>query len=333
MKGMTEDELTHLCDPKRALTGIAPWIYWTSEQYGNGKYFREYAMFPRFLPLCVYTDHSHGVNGTDIPASHELSTNAPVFLVFSKAKAQIFRNMTGKRSYVIISPAIYYRRKYGISCEKQAKGTVAFSAHSTPDVDNVSNIEKYAMQLLALPEKFQPVTVCLHMSDIHKGQHRVFMKYGLPVVTVGHVKDNRFIERFYSILKNHAYSTSNAIGSYTSLSIEMGITFFIYGEEPHYVNVSDPNLPFGLFNPYENQPLYEIMYEKSKFDSVVTINDELRSVIEDELGVFSTIGRWHACAILWASFFYCIFNPFFWLWAVKTYYSKLNRQPKFKCAN
>jgi hypothetical protein len=89
------------------------------------------------------------------------------------------------------------------------KGTICFAAHSTPGIDDTSDIELYARQLLALPDKFQPVTVCLHMHDINKGQYKIFQNAGLPVVTAGNTSDHKFIERFLNILKEYSYSTSN----------------------------------------------------------------------------------------------------------------------------
>jgi hypothetical protein len=88
------------------------------------------------------------------------------------------------------------------------------------------------------------------MHDIKLGQHKVFMSHGLPCVTAGHNSDSRFIERFYNIMRNFRYTSSNLIGTYTSLSLEMNIPFFIYGPREKYINKSDPNIPLGEYDGY-----------------------------------------------------------------------------------
>ena len=50
---------------------------------------------------------------------------------------------------------------------------------------------------------------------------------GFDVVTAGHKFDKKFVNRFYEILSNHKYATSNAYGSHVPYSIEMGLPFFI----------------------------------------------------------------------------------------------------------
>lgn len=326
MQGMTEEELFKLCDPKNAFTGRCPWVYWTSELHSHGKFIREYAFYPQYLPLTIYSDHSATV-GSDVPFKHELETDAPVFLTFSKSKALKYRQMTGKRSYVMLLPAFFYRKKYKINQAKDAAGTIAFPAHSTPAIDNIGDIDKYARELKNLPKKCQPVTVCLHMHDINKGQHKIFMENGLAVVTAGNTSDFRFLERFYAILRKHSFATSNIIGSFTVLSIEMGIPFFVYGEPQKFINHGDYNIPLGEFDFYGEFPLYKELYDKLRFEDFNgEIDKTVKAAIERETGVHDTISRRKMCLILWLSFFNWIFSMKFLKYIVST----LARRVKMK---
>lgn len=325
-EGMTEEELLKLCDPKNAFTGKFPWVYWTSELYSHGKYIREYAFYPQYLPLIMYSDHS-GMSGSDIPSKHELETDAPVFFTFSKSKALKYRQMTGKQSYVMLLPAFFYRKKYRINQAKDAAGTIAFPAHSTCAIDNVGDINKYAQQLKSLPKKYQPVVVCLHMHDINKGQYKIFMKHGLPVVTAGNTSDFRFLERLYAILRNYSFATSNIIGSFTALSIEMGIPFFVYGELQKFINHSDHNIPLGEYDVNTLFPFYKELYDKLRFEDFNgEIDKTIKAAIERESGVYDTISRGKMCLILWLSFFSWILKMQF----VKYIASALIKKAKMK---
>lgn len=327
MVGMTEEELLKLCRPNWLHRGIAPWIFWTVERYSHGKYIREYAYYPKILPLIAYGDHSSGVKGTDIPSKHELESDAPLFLTFSVEKARLFTEMTGKKSYCILSPAVFYRRQNSIKALPTAKGTIAFPAHSTPDIDTIGNIENYICALKELPPKYQPVTACLYMHDILKGQHKEFIKHGIPVVTAGDVSDYRFIDRFYSIIKNFEYTTSNTVGAYTSLSIEMGIPFFVYGAPQLYFNHSDKNVKSGVCDLYDNQPFYQYLHKELTFEAFdVSIDPVVKAKIEEKLGINHTISRRKLSSVLYRSFFLWLINPKSFLLLAKRLFSKITKK-------
>lgn len=76
-KGFSCKQLEDLCNPQNGNHGRAPWMFWTAELYSSGKYMRDYAHLPSFLPLNCYTDHGPGVYSRSIPP-HELDNNAPV---------------------------------------------------------------------------------------------------------------------------------------------------------------------------------------------------------------------------------------------------------------
>lgn len=308
--GMDEATLLSLCDPANAIRGKAPWVYWPPELYGHGQLIREFGFYPKHLPLIVYSDHGNGVNGTEILYKHELENDAPVFLAYDKERAVNYRKLTKKLSYVIISPTVYYRRKNKIKQVENSKGTIAFPAHATQCIENTGDIDKYAAQLKNLPEKFQPVFVCLHMNEIFNEQYKVFMKHGIQVLTAGNTSDYRFVERFYAILKNFKYSTSNVIGSYASLSIEMGIPFFIYGEPQKFINKGDPyNLKIGDYDIYKDAPFFKYLFDElryEKFDGM--IDEKLKKQIEKKLGIYDTSSRIKISIVLWSSFLHWIFS-------------------------
>ena len=97
-----------------------------------------------------------------------------------------------------------------------AKGTVAFPAHSTIYSRAIYDIDEYCNLLKSLPDEFQPVTICLHHSDIEEYEmDKEFEKRGFKTVCASFNQgDKQFYEAFYDILCSHKYATSNEPGSF-----------------------------------------------------------------------------------------------------------------------
>jgi hypothetical protein len=299
MTGMNESELLSLCSDKNIKRSrIIP--YWTADIYSFGKYIRAYGYFPKFLPLCVYTDH--GPSSQDYPYEHELNSDAPCQFYHSPKSVKEWKKVSSKPCFVLYSPFVYYRRNNNINKSANATGTLAFPAHSTPSIDDISNVELYIKQLLDLPSEFQPVSVCLHMHDIKKDRHKLFLKHNIPIYTAGNTLDDRFVERFYDILKNFSFATSNIVGSYTYYAIEMGIPFFAFGNKQVFINRGDPNVTIGEYDPYKESPSYRTLYDM--FNGLHTkITPEQRDLIETDLGLRDGISRIKMSYVLYVSFF------------------------------
>jgi len=216
-----------------------------SQWYGMGYWLKEYLDVPKFLPLFVHMDH--GVPIQDEPLKSDSATKLPLFFV-RRSRKDKFEERYGKKSFVVGSSFVHYRRLRQVERDPEAKGTVAFPTHSSHLIDVVSDWCSYADALLGLPSHFHPVTVCLYWKDLVNGAHRPLLEKKIPVVTAGHMADPSFVVNFYNILRKHSYSTSNMMGSYTFYSIEMDIPFFLYGENPRFNNWGgDPNRPQGTY--------------------------------------------------------------------------------------
>jgi hypothetical protein len=298
---MDEKELLTLCQSE-ALTSfkIIPSPYWTAEIYSLGKYIRKYGYYPSFLPLCIYTDHGAGIIGCP-PYEHELNSDAPCQFYHAPKAVEEWRKVSSKPCYVLYSPSVFYRKLRKIEKAQDAKGTIAYPAHTTPSIEDVSDVEEYIKQLLNLPERFQPISVCLHMHDVIKGKFKIFQKYNIPVYTAGNSSDDRFIERFYSILRNFSYATSNMVGSYLYYAVEMGIPFSIYGNREVFINKEDTNITIGEWDPYKESRHYREAFDL--FNGLYTdITQEQRSLVENDLGLSEGISRFHMSVVLYRSF-------------------------------
>ena len=317
-KGFSCKQLEDLCNPQNGNHGRAPWMFWTAELYSSGKYMRDYAHLPSFLPLNCYTDHGPGVYSRSIPP-HELDNNAPVQFYQSPIKVRRFKKVSSKPCYCRLSPLVWCRKKNKIEQIANPCGTLAFAAHSTPSIDITTPYEEYIYELRQLDIRFYPICICMHMHDIHKGYHKIFLDNGFPVYTAGDNSDIRFGVRFYNILKNFQYSTSPVIGSYTYYSVEMGIPFFLFGRAPEFINKYDRNLSYGKYE-FTSDSLYKahVVLFNTPVSSVTT---KQKKFIELHLGLHHCLSRKKMFIVLIGTLFKFSFFQF----ATKNIGNKLKR--------
>jgi hypothetical protein len=296
--GMSEDEILSLCDEKNILCSSVSG-YWTSEIYGFGKYIREYGYYPKWMPLKIFTDHGPAQN--DFPIAHELESDSPTQFYHSPRIVAEWKKVSKKPCYSLYSPFVYYRQTRKVIQDSDAKGTLVYPAHTTPLIDDESDYEEYIEQLMSLPEEFHPISVQLHIHDINKGQHKLFMRHKIPIYTAGHYADYRFPERFYDILRRHRYTTSNIVMSCLFYSIEMGIPHFLYGMKPEFNNKGQDGIEKGKnFKPLEQWK--QMQKITSLFSGVQTeITKTQKEIVEYELGMTDGIGRLEMMRVLYSS--------------------------------
>jgi hypothetical protein len=293
---MSERELIDLCkEPSKKRVSLN----WVAEVYGFGTMLRKYGCYPDGLPLNIY--FSHGITMSNKPGLNEIENNAPFMLYFTPRLRDEYRKISTKPCFCIVSPNVFYRRQNKVSQAGNAKGTIAFLAHTTPLIEDKMNFEEYCQQLRGLPDMYQPVTICLHYHDVNKGIHKVFYEQGFDVETVGHPFHKDFIRRFYNILRRFRFTTSNEVGSYTFYSVEMGIPFFLYGNEPDLYNKGDKNIELGKYDSYKRTAQYQKV--RDLFGRPVEkVSQEQRIFVEEELGVYQSISRLKFAYILYSAY-------------------------------
>ncbi len=314
-RGMSEEELINLSKdyPLKSLGCMEP------EFYGLGKEIRYNGFYPQSLPLFLSSEH--GICLWDYPQNYSLNAKYPYMLVHSKRMQKAWKNYSKVPCFVMQSPFVSYRRRKKINQSPDASGTLAFFAHSTNEIDNSSSINHYINQLKKLPEAFQPVSICMYFIDINKGYHKPFLENSFKVYTAGNWLDPDFMPRFYEILRHFRFSTSNGVGSNTFYSVEMGIPFSRYGEEPQYYNKSDNSFPLGIWDVKNHK---QIAKAYSLFEGLHTeINLEQNSFVEEELGIPDGISRTKTVFILYGSFIKWFFSRSSLFYFISQVYSKV----------
>ncbi len=304
-KGYTEETLQILCDEKYVDKGLSKWRFWPIEAYSMGRCLREYTGYPEWMTLYAYSSHGVTYGSTGYP--HEMNKKARAMFVFNEEHQEIYRKRSSKPCYVITMPFVWYRRHKGYNQMADARGSLAFPAHSDAQSRAEFNIDEYIDSFAALPGDFHPVCVSLHMNDIHRGYHRKFLERGIPVYTAGHYEDIRFVDRFYRLLCRFKYTTSNCMGSYAYYSTEMGIPFSLVGKnDVVWVNESDPGLGQGeVFSSfcsdyYGNDMGTYYRKEMAVFSGLNTvISERQKDFVRHVMGIDRGLSREELRDVLW----------------------------------
>ena len=313
-QGMTDAELEAAVT--RNNKGFAPWVYWASELYSYGKCLRHWVGYPGWLPLFVYADH--GVSLQSSLAPHEVESPARVHFTWNAEKLERYRDDKKKNITYIPHPWITYRRSQKIERVANPKGTIVFFTHLAPGFEwENRDSEDYFNSLRALPEKFQPVVLCLHMHDIKEGVHKHLRKQGFPIVTAGNTFNVDFVDRFYALARNFAYASSASWGSNVAYCIELGIPYFYFGEVPVLHNVSSTQLPVGVVDfSDEHHRRNETKAMEMFRHPVDQVTQEQKEFIEYYLGLDATTSRLRSAVLIWRELLVSwrswriIFSPF-----------------------
>jgi hypothetical protein len=253
--------------------------YTEAQIYGLNIIIKEYAKFPKILPLPCHMEHGWTPAVDAEPG--DLAIEKPLMLVFSERRALAWKRKSAVPVVVISAPFVCFRNMRHITKKDDAKGTVVFPSHSTLSLDSKFDIKSFCNELKALPKEFHPITICLFWFDYIKESADIYREAGFSVVTAGSKINNSldFVKNYYKILSSHNYAASNEVGSYTFYAVEMDIPFFLVGKTPVLEmkkGKKDPNVPekykitdFGLGKPattlFSTGPVKVISKDQKEF--------------------------------------------------------------------
>ncbi|MFA6963151.1 MAG: hypothetical protein WC227_00325 [Patescibacteria group bacterium] len=274
--------------------------YTEGRNYGFNQVLKDYARFPRFLPLPCHIDHGWSILLE--PAVSDLSTDKPCVFLFNKRMVLAWRKKSKIPAYVMGSPYIHYKNAHKITIKSDAKGTVVFPSHSTYFLKSDFNIKEYCKELKTLPAEFQPVTICLFWLDFIDKSADIYRNEGFSVTSAGPRISNSqdFVRNFYRILSSHKYATSNDVGTYLLNAVDLGVPFFLTGKSPVLVNKGMRDVNVGKFTVID-----KLEYGKRTRDLFSTgpthvISREQRKFVEDESGIKDCLSREEMNKILWS---------------------------------
>lgn len=275
--------------------------------YGLNILIKDYAKFPTYLPDPFYMEH--GWTALTEPLASDLNTNKKMMLVFSKRRELAWKSKSKIPVFIMGSPFVHYRRMHKIESNPEAKGTIAFPAHSGTYVKPVYDVEKYCNQLNALGDDFKPISISLLSDDIIKGVDKKYIEYGFNIVSSGNRLDINFAKKFYGIIRNYKYATSNDVGSAAFYCIEMGIPFFVLGDIAIDDNDGrDMNIPKrNSILDHENG---RIAFEMFNTGPIKYISDKQTKYVCSELGIEECLSPKELNRIFWKYFLYEVIKMF-----------------------
>lgn len=249
-----------------------------------------YAGFNRKLPIPFLMEHSWYLS--DELMNSDLKQNPKFMIVASKRRKKVWDEKSKVPTAIFGAPFVRYRHLAKITQAPDAKGTIAFPAHSghLPCEGFEFDWKEYARTLKSLPDEYQPVDVCLHPNDIEDGADKILENEGLKVISATTYNPNQeFMQNFYEILRQYKYSTSNDISSSAMYAVELGLPFFLYGKYPTYsINEDGWDCPKGTFS--ENlAPEYIATSKIMPHEPTTKISKELKEYVDAEMGVYDCI--------------------------------------------
>lgn len=190
--------------------------------YGNGMIVRQYINWPDDKPLPIGMPHSLRTELQD--------ARKCVLRYFWSFTDRPFR-APGVANIPLGNPMLYVPE---VEVAPQ-KGTLVFPQHGyankkREDLEHHVKFERYCQDLLDLPKKYHPITVCLHPCD-HVWPGEVCEKFGIRTISNGRrVQDPDFSFTFSNNLRAYEYITSSSIGQHIFLATYYKKPAFLYGD-------------------------------------------------------------------------------------------------------
>ena len=207
-----------------------------SKIYRMDEIAKQYIGLPAWFPLAYLALLEHGIAiQNDVLRGKLVDAKNEIILVDTQSRQKLLQDQ--KREAYVLGPLFVHARKmYEIEAKPNAKGTLVFPIHASHTNTVHFDWELYARSLLELPEAYHPFTACVYWMDVIKERHKAFEKYGIKVVTNGHIYDPNFVFNCLKYISEHKYCTGNELVSSMFYAVEMGIPFFLFGNDQGLVS-------------------------------------------------------------------------------------------------
>lgn len=214
-----------------------PEIHHNVNYYGSARIIKEYAGFPKWIPLPVGLQLAWLIVPGDIK-----SIKANEAWIWSSDIHKLLKGeITQSKLRTVGSPFLYLCELMKDEINREPKkGSIVFPAHSSHQIDVNYNYAVYVDMLNKLPDKYHPITICMYYVDIHKNRHHVFLESGFNVVSNGISRNDK--EFLYNFIKNTAdkeYAISNQMTSALVYAAALGVKSIYYGPEFEAKNIGN----------------------------------------------------------------------------------------------
>jgi tetratricopeptide (TPR) repeat protein len=279
--------------------------------YGHAAIIRNYCGYAEELPLPLVVQHGGS-------AYYDLWEMTDEYLFDYWVWDEEVKEMNVKNHHlpphtihVLGAPFVYLADELKTSLieDDARQGTIAFPNHSSPCTPALEGFQDYANQLEALPDKFHPISVCLHPYDISKGLHIPFEKKGFTVISCipdvityyPDIERNQnlfwhfyqqsytpsYLTNFINYCSNKKYATANFWTTPACYSIYLGLQFFLYGNRTKYAKGEYPNASAEEMEYYGK---IEAMFSLTENAQIADIEDQWQ-MASTKLGIKHKMGK------------------------------------------
>ncbi|MCC3591000.1 MAG: tetratricopeptide repeat protein [Microcoleus sp. PH2017_29_MFU_D_A] len=228
-----------------------------NKYYGHAAIIRNYCGYSEELPLPLVIQHGGSAYYDLWEMTDEYLFDYWVWDDEVKEMNIKTRHLPPQTIHVLGAPFLYLADDFKTSLsDVERQGTIAFPNHSSPCTPAIQDFQEYASQLEALPDKFHPISVCLHPYDICLGLHIPFQEKGFTVISCvpevityyqdivnnknsfwylyGQSYTPSYLTNFINYCADKKYATGNFWTTPACYSIYLGLQFFLYGNKTKY---------------------------------------------------------------------------------------------------
>lgn len=185
-------------------------IFSPNAWYGFARIFKRYAKWPFCLPFVI----PHGVElSKDFLWKNEIENDLPGIWAFPKHRTKAYKKAASNK--VVLSGCSPWLFILDLIKNKNPRhGTVAFPPHSTHHVTAKFDDSKYADRLKQSEKENGAITICMFWRDIELGRSKIYENRGFPVISAGHMFNEKFAEQLLNIFYSFEFMHTTEIGSH-----------------------------------------------------------------------------------------------------------------------
>ena len=204
-------------------------LFTPNDYYGHAYTIKKYCGISQESPLPGI--YPHGLSIIDKTWAAELKHPIPFLLLKSELQSEVYSKYSDKPSWIIGAPNYYAIKLIEdeiTEIQSNAEGTLVLPVHSTHHLTNNYDFSEFSEYLKNLPEKFNPITICLGWRDVQLKMHERYLAEGFECTTAGHMYHKEFFIRLLKIIASHKFAIANDIGTSAFYCAAMNLPVTIY---------------------------------------------------------------------------------------------------------
>ncbi len=256
-------------------------------------------MYPKSLPIFFTSDHGTNLHGTVAHDIQEGSSSSRFHFTWNPQVVETHKKWRHPRVLGIRHP--WYLLPSKVSRLKQSTGTLFFPVHTNPGftIEGL-NDEESITYLKMLPEKYHPVSICLHQHDLNSQREKKFVSEGFEIVTAGDGRDEKYEQKFRDLILGFKFGISESWGSQVAYMITLGIPCQIIKRSYTVIE----NVPNAKIHGEGNEILAKnLMKLEEAFNGLPhEITPVQRALVNEVLGLDFKNSRLKVASVAWFSF-------------------------------